>query len=155
MIGPKLYEENLIDLMNQGFLAKPYIIEVFCDMSPIFLKEYKERSHNIRQLLQTGNPTKFRTLQFLIKNHEMLGHKIIVFCDSILVLNYYAQKLGYPVIDGDLNTDEKNKIFGMFKNSNEIKTIFTSRVGDTGVDIPGACVGIEIGYLGGSRRQKV
>ena len=72
-----------------------------------------------------------------------------------MILNYYAEKLGYPVIDGDLNTDEKNKIFGIFKNSTEIKTIFVSRVGDTGIDIPMASVGIEIGYLGGSRRQKV
>ena len=56
------------------------------------------------------------------------------------------------MIDGDLNTDEKNKIFNIFKSSNEIKTIFVSRVGDTGIDIPAASVGIEIGYLGGSRR---
>lgn len=103
-------------------------------------------------MLHTGNPGKFKALQFLIKNHEMLGHKIIVFCDSLLILNYYALLLGYPVIDGDLNTDEKNKIFSIFKNSNEIKTIFVSRVGDTGIDIPSASVGIEIGYLGGSRR---
>lgn len=44
--------------------------------------------------------------------------------------------MGYPVIDGDLNTDEKNRIFGIFKHSNEIKTVFVSRVGDTGIDIP-------------------
>lgn len=86
--------------------------------------------------MHTGNPNKFKALQFLIRNHEMLGHKIIVFCDSLLILNYYAQTLGYPVIDGDLNTDEKNKIFNIFKSSNEIKTIFVSRVGDTGIDIP-------------------
>lgn len=67
-------------------------------------------------------------------------------------MNHYASLLGYPVIDGDLNTDEKNKIFNLFKTSNEIRTIFVSRVGDTGIDIPQASVGIEIGYLGGSRR---
>ncbi|CAK81254.1 unnamed protein product (macronuclear) [Paramecium tetraurelia] len=156
MIGPKLYEENLIDLMTQGFLAKPHIIEIQCDMPPIFLQEYQTKNNmTVRQLLHTGNPGKYKALQFLIKNHEMLGHKIIVFCDSLLILNYYALLLGYPVIDGDLNTDEKNKIFSIFKNSNEIKTIFVSRVGDTGIDIPSASVGIEIGYLGGSRRQKV
>ena len=36
MIGPKLYEENLIDLMAQGYLAKPYIVEVLCEMSNVF-----------------------------------------------------------------------------------------------------------------------
>ena len=28
MIGPKLYEENWLDLVNNGFLAKPYCVEV-------------------------------------------------------------------------------------------------------------------------------
>lgn len=40
MIGPKLYEENLLDLMSLGHLAKPYIVEILCEMTPIFKKEY-------------------------------------------------------------------------------------------------------------------
>jgi DNA excision repair protein ERCC-3 len=60
-------------------------------MPPMFLQEYKIKNNNsVRTLLHTGNPTKYKALQFLIKNHEMLGHKIIVFCDSLLILNYYA-----------------------------------------------------------------
>lgn len=34
MVGPKLYEENMLDLINQGFLAKPYCIEVHCKFDP-------------------------------------------------------------------------------------------------------------------------
>jgi DNA excision repair protein ERCC-3 len=90
MIGPKLYEENLVDLMNEGFLARPYIVEVLCEMSPIFKQEYTSRPNQIKSLLHTGNPSKFLALQFLIKQHEMLGHKILVFCDSLLILNHYA-----------------------------------------------------------------
>ena len=33
MIGPKLYEENLIDLIQEGYLAKPYMVEMRCDMT--------------------------------------------------------------------------------------------------------------------------
>jgi len=29
-IGPKLYEENLLDLINGGYLATPYCIDVRC-----------------------------------------------------------------------------------------------------------------------------
>ena len=28
MIGPKLYEENWLDLINNGFLARPYCVEI-------------------------------------------------------------------------------------------------------------------------------
>ena len=41
IIGPKLYEENLVDLMQQGYLAKPYIIEVFISMTDIFKREFE------------------------------------------------------------------------------------------------------------------
>ncbi len=40
MIGPKLYEENWFDLVNQGFLAKPYCVEIRCEMTDIFSNEY-------------------------------------------------------------------------------------------------------------------
>jgi DNA excision repair protein ERCC-3 len=42
MIGPKLYEENWLDLVNQGFLAKPYCVEIRCPMSQIFASEYEK-----------------------------------------------------------------------------------------------------------------
>lgn len=48
MIGPKLYEENLQDLMNQGYLAKPYIVEILCDLTPVFKKEYGMRQKNLK-----------------------------------------------------------------------------------------------------------
>ena len=41
MLGPKLYEENWLDLINDGYLAKPYCIVVICEMTPIFKVEYR------------------------------------------------------------------------------------------------------------------
>ena len=41
MLGPKLYDENWLDLVNYGFLAKPYCVELRCEMSKIFTNEYK------------------------------------------------------------------------------------------------------------------
>ena len=48
MIGPKLYEENLIDLMKQGYLARPHIVEILCEMTEIFENEYKTRPNQVR-----------------------------------------------------------------------------------------------------------
>lgn len=41
MIGPKLFEENWLDLVNEGCLARPYCVEVLCDMPSKFMEHYK------------------------------------------------------------------------------------------------------------------
>ena len=40
MIGPKLFEENWLDLINNGFLSRPYCIEVRVPMTTAFLHFY-------------------------------------------------------------------------------------------------------------------
>jgi len=40
MIGPKLYEENWLDLINSGYLARPYCVEVRLPMTSHFKKAY-------------------------------------------------------------------------------------------------------------------
>jgi DNA excision repair protein ERCC-3 len=46
MIGPKLYEENWLDLVNEGYLARPYCVEIRCQMPPAFLKAYHDEKKN-------------------------------------------------------------------------------------------------------------
>lgn len=57
-----------------------------------------------RELLHTANPTKFRTLQYLLKIHESRGDKILIFCDRPKILEYYAKQLKYPIIHGEIST---------------------------------------------------
>jgi DNA excision repair protein ERCC-3 len=40
LIGPKLYEANWLDLTKQGFLASVQCAEVWCPMTPEFMREY-------------------------------------------------------------------------------------------------------------------
>lgn len=62
MIGPTLYEENWLDLVNEGYLARPYCIEVRIQMTPEFLEEYKSARNEMKILLYAGNPNKFLAL---------------------------------------------------------------------------------------------
>ena len=91
MIGPKLYEENWLDLVNQGYLARPYCVEVRCPMTPEFATEYRRRQGQDKTLLYAGNPNKFLVLQYLIKKHEERGDKIIVFSDKPQILQIYGE----------------------------------------------------------------
>lgn len=63
--------------------------------------------------------------------HEERGDKILVFCDRPMIINYYGKILKYPVIYGDVSQDERKTIFNLFKVSNQINTIFLSRVGNS------------------------
>ncbi|EGR32554.1 hypothetical protein IMG5_077910 [Ichthyophthirius multifiliis] len=164
MIGPKLYEENWHDLVKQGFLASPYCVEIRCNMAEYWKQQY-DRKNDIsqkryfigaqRELLHTSNPNKFNVLEFLIKIHEDRGDKILVFCDRPVVLEYYSKILKYPIVSGNVQQDERKTIYNLFKNTNQINTIFLSRVGDTAIDLPSANVGIQIGIHFKSRRQEV
>ena len=97
MIGPKLYEENWLDLVkrffiqvSEGFLARPYCVEIRCPMPAPFLKAYldEKKSFFQKNLIYAGNPNKFIALQYLIKKHEDRGDKIIVFGIYKLYINF-------------------------------------------------------------------
>ena len=55
------------------------------------MKEYLG-SHNARlkQLLYVMNPSKLRTVEYLVNFHEARGDKIIVFSDLVYSLKLYA-----------------------------------------------------------------
>jgi len=154
MIGPKLYEENWLDLVNQGYLARPYCVEIRCPMTPEFGQEYRRRQAQDKILLHAGNPNKFLVLQYLIKKHEDRGDKIIVFSDKPDILQIYGEKLKIPVAHGRVTHEERVFILEKFKGTRKINTIMISSIGDTAIDLPTANVVIQISSHFGSRRQE-
>ncbi|PRP87909.1 transcription factor IIH subunit [Planoprotostelium fungivorum] len=156
LIGPKLYEANWIDLQRAGHIATVQCIEVWCSMAPQFYREYlnQEASRPRKNLLCIMNPTKFRYCEFLIKQHEARGDKIIVFSDNIYALEHYAKKLGKPYIYGPTSNIERERVLDQFRWNPNVKTIFISKVGDTSIDIPNATVIIQVSSNFGSRRQE-
>ncbi len=154
MIGPKLCEENWMDLVNQGYLARPYCVEIRCPMTPEFAAEYRKRQGQDKILLHAGNPNKFLVLQHLIKKHEDRGDKIIVFSDKPDILQIYGERLRVPVAHGRVTQEERDFILDKFKGTRKINTIMISSIGDTAIDLPTANVVIQISSHFGSRRQE-
>jgi len=100
------------------------------------------------------NPNKFRSAEYLIRYHESLGDKIIVFSDNIFALRHYATRLDKPFIEGKTTNKERMRIFSQFQYNASVKTIFISKVGDNSIDLPEANVLIQISSQYGSRRQE-
>ena len=156
MIGPKLYEANWLDLVAQGYLANVQCAEVRCIMPELFFRWYlrDDQPACMGQYLNAINPAKFMCTEFLIRYHEARNDKIIVFCDNVAPLKYYAAKLGKPVIHGDTKDAERLELLDRFQKSPSAMTLFISRVGDNSIDLPDANVVIEVSSLFGSRRQE-
>ena len=156
LIGPKLYEANWLDLQRDGHIANVQCVEVWCPMTAEFFKKYLSKDQAAkRQVLYCMNPNKFMACQYLMQFHEQQRRdKIIVFSDNIFALREYATALRRPLIYGDTSHAERTRVLHAFKFSNEINTIFLSKVGDNSIDIPEANVIIQISSHGGSRRQE-
>lgn len=154
LIGPKLYEADWQDLSNKGHIAKVECVEVWCEMSAEFYREYLSQTTRRRRVLSIMNPKKFQICEFLIKKHEAMGEKVIVFSDNVLALKTYALKLGKPFIYGPTGQAERMRILKQFQTNPLINTIFLSKVGDTSIDLPEASCLIQISSHFGSRRQE-
>lgn len=156
LIGPKLYEANWMDLTTQGYLANVQCMELWCPMTAPFMKEYLSPTANgkLKQLLYVMNPSKLRTVQYLINFHEARGDKIILFSDLVYSLKLYADMLKKPLIYGETPEKERQAILGIFRSTATVSTICISKVGDTSIDLPEANVIIQVSSHFGSRRQE-
>ncbi len=131
LIGPKLYEANWMDLTAAGYLANVQCVEVWCAMTAPFMGEYLKPSANARlkQLLYVMNPTKLRTVEYLVNFHEARGDKIIVFSDLVYSLKLYADMLKKPLIYGETRKFVfyvHSRHVSMSK-SNPLQTFFTTQ----------------------------
>lgn len=101
------------------------------------------------------NPNKFQACEYIIKQREAAGDKIIVFSDNVFALGHYARKLRKPFIFGGTNHEERSEWIEKFrKGESNCCTIFLSKVGDSSLDLPEATCLIQISSQFGSRRQE-
>ena len=154
LIGPKLYEANWLDMQAQGFIAKVQCVEVWCPMTAEFFQEYLNARPRKKILLYVANPNKLMTCQYLVKKHEAMGDKVIIFSDNLFVLELYSKYLALPMISGNVPHHERVRILFNFENTTASNTILVSKVGDNSIDLPGANVIIQISSHFGSRRQE-
>eukprot|EP01064_Diplonema_japonicum_P030818 TRINITY_DN5327_c2_g1_i1.p1 TRINITY_DN5327_c2_g1~~TRINITY_DN5327_c2_g1_i1.p1 ORF type:complete len:604 (+),score=110.65 TRINITY_DN5327_c2_g1_i1:36-1847(+) len=163
LISPiTFYEEgSWARLTKAGFLASVGCVEVRCAFNELFKEHYEELkkkpfkgSSQKRELIATCNPGKLRCCEALMKFHESQGDKVLIFCDSIFVLEYMSTAFDRPAIMGSTKDNLKIEILNSFRFSQVGTTILFSRIGDTSIDLPEANVIIEVGAHFGSRCQE-
>ncbi|EAN92055.1 DNA repair helicase and transcription factor protein, putative [Trypanosoma cruzi] len=167
LVGPKLYEANWLELTRAGFLARVECAEVQCPLPLPFFREYldsqaeedpfaRRGTSSLARAVVCFNPYKLWCTQALLEFHRNRSppDKVIIFCDDLEGVQYYARHLNVPFMDGKTTEVERENLLQYFQHSNDINAIILSRVGDVALDIPCASVIIQVSGLGASRRQE-
>ena len=104
----------------------------------------------MKQLIHNSK-NKLNALKMILKKEIARGSKIIIFTQYVDHAEYIGKELNIPVITGETDGKLRKLNFDRFR-SGEIKAIVMTTVGDEGIDVPDANVGIIVAGTG-SRRQ--
>ncbi|KPA80352.1 putative dNA repair helicase [Leptomonas pyrrhocoris] len=106
--------------------------------------------------LASCNPYKLWCTQALLAFHQQRSpvDKVIVFCDYLADVRFFAHHLHLPFMDQRTSEAERANLLEYFQHSPEVNAIILTRVGDVALDLPCASVIIQVSGLGASRRQE-
>lgn len=106
----------------------------------------------MRLLVHTARE-KIEALRRIFYREMERGSKIIIFTQYVDQAEEIGRLLGAPVITGETDPVERKRNFELFR-SGEYRALVITSVGDEGIDIPDANVGILVAGTG-SRRQYI
>lgn len=136
---------------KQDFVLKPDVRIQFSEWeSDHYRHRYNEASGIKKAIIASKNPAKKQRLEQLLDEHD--EDKTIIFCDWIDQGEDLEQEFNTPFVSGETDFEEREEYFEKFRKG-ELNTIIVSRIGDEGLDLPDAEVGIIMSGQGGSRRQ--
>lgn len=136
---------------NQGYVKKPDVdIQLVEWASDFYRHKYEQASGIKKAIVASKNPAKHQVLEDLLEEHS--DRKTIIFCDWLDQGEDLSEEYDIPFISGETDFEEREEYFQKFRDD-ELTTIIVSRIGDEGLDLPDAEVGIIMSGQGGSRRQ--
>jgi DNA excision repair protein ERCC-3 len=150
LIGPPI-GTNWSALFDAGYVAEP---EIEIRLVPWADEEaaaaYDDAVGHEKRAAAAENPAKIREIEAIQRDHH--GAKTLVFVEYIDQGDAIAEALGVPFVSGEMPHARRRKLFDEFRHGPR-DTLVVSRVGDEGIDLPGAEIAIAASGLGGSRRQ--
>lgn len=152
LIGPEI-GGDWARFFAGGWVLKPEVEILFVGWeSKFFRNQYKEASGIQKNILAGKNPAKEPELERILDKKQ--DKKKIIFCDWIDQGKKLSREFDLPFIYGETDHEKREEILDRFRdNAEELNTLIVSRIGDEGIDLPEAEVGVVMSGQGGSRRQ--
>ncbi len=150
LIGPEIGGDWSL-FFEKGHVIKPEVNIRFVDWAgPEYRHQYEEADGIEKNIIASKNPKKEEELQELLEEHS--DEKVIVFADWIEQGEKLSREFDIPFVSGETDDDEREDFLHEFRTGERTRLI-VSRIGDEGLDIPDAEVGVVMSGQGGSRRQ--
>ncbi|WP_254831105.1 DEAD/DEAH box helicase [Haloglomus salinum] len=150
LVGPPV-GTNWEALFEAGYVAEPEVEIRFVPWaSDLHEDEYAAEHGHERRMVAATNPAKAAEIAAIRRDH--VGEKTLIFVEYIDQGNRLADELDIPFVSGETPHARRRKLFEEFRTGPR-DALIVSRVGDEGIDLPGAEVAIAASGLGGSRRQ--
>ena len=105
---------------------------------------------DIRKILLSSE-RKLDTIKNIVEKELRNNSKIIIFTQYISQAKKLGKKLGAPVVTSKTNKNTRNLVFNLFK-SNRYRVLILTTLGDEGIDIPDANVGIIVSGTSSARQ---
>ena len=148
LIGPPIIDRPWLEMAEEGWIAEAELYEVLVDLPPKLRAEYEKADDWGKVLITAMNPRKIEAVKEILKKHKGEPTLIINFyVDSALKL---GKELGIPVITGKTPQRKRHELYQAFREGTLTSLVITS-VGEEGIDLPNAKVGINVNGLYGSR----
>ncbi|MDY6769443.1 MAG: DEAD/DEAH box helicase [Candidatus Nanohaloarchaea archaeon] len=150
LIGPEIGGDWSL-FFEKGHVIKPEVNILFVDWAgPEYRQQYEDADGIEKNIVASKNPAKEERLQELLDDHE--DEKVIVFADWIEQGEKLSREFDIPFVSGEMDHEKRDDILQEFREG-ELTRLIVSRIGDEGLDIPDAEVGVVMSGQGGSRRQ--
>ncbi|HDQ73624.1 MAG TPA: DEAD/DEAH box helicase [Chloroflexi bacterium] len=151
LIGPKKYDVPWKDLERQGWIASVEVTEIRVAMPRNLRMDYAVADKRQKYRIAAENPHKFDVVDALLDKHPD---------DKTLIIGMYLDQLeeaqkryGYPIITGQTDVQERQRLFEQFK-AGDVQRLIISKVGNFAIDLPDASVMIQISGTFGSRQEE-
>ena len=151
LVGPKRYDLPWQLLEKRGFVAEARCFEIRVTFSNEDRSYYERASASEQFRFASENPRKVEVVRTLIERH--LTDSVLIIGTYLKQLREISAELGAPLITGETNHKERERLFGGFR-SGAIKRLVVSKVANFAIDLPDASVAIQVSGSFGSRQEE-
>lgn len=151
LVGPKRYDLPWQLLEKQGFVAEARCFEVRVPFKPKDRATYEAASATRQFRLASENPVKLDVVAELCEKHKK--DNVLIIGTYLTQLKELSRDLGAPLITGDTNHKERERLFKEFRTG-VTKCLVVSKVANFAIDLPDANVAIQVSGSFGSRQEE-
>lgn len=151
LVGPKLFDMQWKKAEEQSYIAKVHCTEIRVPLAEKLQCSYHEANARTRLRIAAENSNKLHVIRALLKLHN--DKPTLIIGQYISQLEHISEELNIPMLSGSTKGDKREEMFGKFRKGT-YPVLIVSKIANLAVDLPDACVAIQVSGSFGSRQEE-